>query len=294
MKPYVEKIAIIGAGRLGRSLARALCEVGGIVAAVHDIDRRRARSCVALCGSQTRASSLSELPADLTLIFLTVPDDAVSECAAALAQLPLSEDCVVAHTSGALPSDALDPLRGRTRLLASLHPVQTFSGAGNDWKRLFDIYFGFEGYRPVLTRLRPLVKKMGGEVFIIPKRHKGMYHIGCVFASNFLVSVLSAATEVLQVVGFDQEQAIRIFEPLSQATLDNVKRHGTAGAATGPITRGDLGTVSHHLSDLNRCSPQLLALYRTLAGQLCDLMEKVHGAEKVKLEQIRRLLGNGD
>ncbi|MBN2000511.1 DUF2520 domain-containing protein [candidate division KSB1 bacterium] len=267
-----EKIGIIGAGRLGKSLARALCEAGCHVSAVSDKIYERALACSDYCGPFTKAFSLESLPPDLTLIFIAVHDDEIAMVAQQLSSLHIMSNTIIAHTSGALDLDVLTPLRGKTDLLASVHPVQTFSGADTDWKRFFGIFFGIEGSVPVVERISEVLKHLRSHSILIKPDKKVLYHLGCVFASNYLVAVLSAATYILKMAGFNEKQAVNVLEPLANATFENIKLNGVAKAATGPITRGDIGTVKRHMSALADTDQDIKTLYLTLGRFLARLV----------------------
>jgi predicted short-subunit dehydrogenase-like oxidoreductase (DUF2520 family) len=287
----VEKIAIIGIGRLGKSLARALCEVGFEVLSLTDRTPNKATRCARTCGESTKYYPLEEIPREVTLIILTVPDGHISEMAKKIATLEIiNNKTVIMHTSGSVGAQLLDPLSARTKLLASVHPVQTFSGATDDWKRLFGIYYGLEGNATALTRIKKVFQKLNGHLFKIDAEHKSLYHLGCVFASNYLISVIAAAIKVFEKLGFSEKESIKILEPLIVASADNVRIKGTALSATGPITRGDVGTVAGHLENLKSSSPDLIPSYEALGNILLDLVEKNGNVEENKISELRKLL----
>ena len=285
-----EKIGIIGAGRLGKSLARALCEVGYAVCAIHDVNRAAAESCISMCGTQIKFYKVEDFPDFLTLVFISVPDDFIASVAGELALSSITSQTIVVHTSGARGIDALAPLHRKTSLLASIHPIQTFSGSENDWKRLFGITFGLEGQNPVLLRLRAVVDELRGRTITVSTGHKPLYHLGCVFASNFIVTLFAAASRVMAHVGFDEREAIKILYPLAEASMANVKMKGAPASATGPITRGDIGTVVSHLQELSEICPQVLPLYRALGQYMTDLVFDLPGVDKEKIIQIKEML----
>lgn len=267
-----EKIGIIGAGKLGHSFARALCEAGCLVAAINDADITRAKCCAALCGENIAACKLKDFPSDITMLFIAVPDDAVPCVVEQLAASNfISPRTIIAHTSGALPSAVLAPLRDRSKLLAAIHPVQTLTEAADDWRRLFGIYYGIEGFTRALPRLRALIQKLHSKVFIIPENQKALYHLGCVFASNYLVGVEAIAARIMKQAGFTEKEAVNILEPLVLATLENIKRHGMVRSLTGPIVRGDLGTVKRHVEEIETKIPAFLPPYLILGQTLIDL-----------------------
>ncbi len=282
-----ENIGIIGAGRLGKSLARALCEAGCRVTAVCDKIQERARACSDFCGAYTLAFDVHDLPRDLTLIFIAVPDDDIGQVVRQLGPVTLSPGTIIAHTSGALDCKILSPLDKKTGLLASVHPVQTFSGGDTDWKRFFGIFFGIQGPECVLQRIKAVLNHLRSHSITIDPEKKVLYHLGCVFASNYLVSVLSAATDIFKRVGFDEKQAFNVLEPLATATFENIRVNGAAGAATGPIPRGDVGTVKRHLAELDGTNEHIRPLYLSLGRHLAEL---VAGLPNTNMEQNKAIL----
>ncbi len=289
----IEKIGIIGAGRLGQSLARALCEAGCSVQVIYDADESRAKCCAALCGDTIQALPLEAFPTDLTILFISVPDDSISQLLQKLTNTSfISLDTIVAHTSGVLLSTVLAPLRSQTELLAAMHPVQTLTNSTDDWQRLFGIYYGVEGHYRALPRLRTLIQKLRGKIFIIPQKQKALYHIGCVFASNYLISVEAVAARIMEQVGFSESEAVSILEPLVLASFDNIKKRGIARALSGPIVRGDKGTVARHIEELEKTVPALVPAYITLGQILIDLAESQHPGDKDKLQDLRSFVSN--
>jgi len=147
-----------------------------------------------------------------------------------------------------------------------------------------------EGHYRALPRLRAIIQKLRGKVFIIPQKQKALYHIGCIFASNYLVSVEAVATRIMEQVGFTESEAISIMEPLVLASLDNIKKRGIGRALSGPIVRGDFGTVKRHIEELEKSVPSLVPSYLTLGQVLIDLAESQHPSEKDKLLVLRSYL----
>jgi predicted short-subunit dehydrogenase-like oxidoreductase (DUF2520 family) len=285
-----EKIAIIGVGRLGMSLAIACREAGLDVGALYDIRTQAAKVCAGFLGETIVCKTISEIPGDITLIFLTIPDDHVAQAVEELrnAQV-LRVESLVVHTSGNLSSSVLDPLKKYTHFLASLHPVQTFSGASEDWKRLFGITFSFDGHPESLPRLKELLKKLNGSLIEIEPQHKALYHLACALASNYLVGIEYMAIDILQNIGLNQDQAIKLLQPLVKATLENISQNGPVRALTGPISRGDVGTVCKHVQAMEMTHPEYLPIYRSLGKLLIELTRKKNSGSN-RLDKIEMIL----
>lgn len=289
------KIAVIGVGRLGGSLARALVHAGFSLIALVDSDRRAAQNTAAACGRGTRVVSLAALPEGLTHIFICVPDDSIAGTARALAvESRIEPTAIVAHCSGALSVAALGSLKGKTQRLASMHPAQTFSGAEDDWRRFEDIYFALEGDAAAVSNLQHLVGKLGSRCITLTADEKTLYHIGCVFMSNYIIALQSAAADCLRKIGLREDEALALFRPLLKTTCEHVDFSGLQAALTGPIARGDVDTVDRHLQTLSRQQQQqTLRLYVRLGLQLVRLLaEHSPGGLSENQQKIAELLSS--
>ncbi|OGC09915.1 hypothetical protein A2V82_03765 [candidate division KSB1 bacterium RBG_16_48_16] len=282
-----ELIGIIGAGRLGASLARALSEAGCTVPAVCDRDVRKAEQTASSCGDVTIACAIDSLPQHLTLVILAVPDDDIVKVGIQLAQhLTPDEDRIVAHTSGVLNADVLSAVLPHHKLVASMHPVQTLSGSEKDWKRLFNITYGIQGPPDAVHRLKNIVHKLDGKIVLVQPAGKALYHLACVIAANFTVGLQHAAVRMLNAIGIEERDALTMLAPLVRATLENILEQGPASALTGPVSRGDIGTVKKHYDHLEKKLPELLTLYSALSKYLVSIAVQQGKADEKALEEI--------
>ncbi len=204
----------------------------------------------------------------------------------------LDRETIVVHTSGALSSNVLHPLSKQTLLLAAVHPVQTFSGAAEDWKRLMNIYFGVEGNAAALERLNPVISSLQGTAVPIPADQKTFYHLSCVLASNFAVALQTLAIQIMEHIGLEEKQAIHLLHPLATASIDNVQKKGPVQALTGPITRGDVGTVTRQLEALRKEIPEFLSLYKAFGKMLVDLTRQQQSNPDSTLDRIEELFND--
>jgi predicted short-subunit dehydrogenase-like oxidoreductase (DUF2520 family) len=260
----VERIGIVGAGRAGGALARALATVGWPVVAVAS---RTPASAARLAAALTGASAVAgpqEVADRADLVFLTVPDAAIGPVAASVAWRPSQ---AVVHTSGVDSLAPLAPARQAGALAGSLHPLQTFapSPAADPLAPFAGITCALEGDAALLPRLEAVVAALGARPLRLPAEAKPLYHAAAVVASNYLVTLLHLAAELWDAFGVDERTAISALLPLVQGAVDNVAAHGPRRALTGPIARGDVATVEKHLSAIARARPEALAPYRALA-----------------------------
>jgi predicted short-subunit dehydrogenase-like oxidoreductase (DUF2520 family) len=233
-------LAILGPGRVGRSLAAA-AERAGIE--------------VALRGR----SEPVPLAADAEIALLTVPDEEIVEaCESAIAAVPSLR--FVGHTSGATGLDALSAAARRGASTFSIHPLQTVPDGETDLTGApCAVSGGDDGALRLATRL---AERLGMRPFSVPEEQRTAYHAAACIASNFLVALEEAAAELLDRAGI--EDGRELLAPLVLRTAANWSERGGA-ALTGPIARGDEVTVARHLEALEGTYPELLATYRALA-----------------------------
>lgn len=266
-----QRIAIVGAGALGSTLARRLAERGYTVAAI--LSRRR-KSAVTLArdvGAEVGSDDWADLPFDVSVVMVCVPDDAIPTVASALADLPRDwASTVVAHTSGALAADALAPLADVGATLLSFHPMQTFTPE-SDPAAFADICVGVEGHPDAVQFGAQLAEDLGARAVTVPTEAKPRYHLAAALASNGLVALMGMVNEILASAGIDSEEGTALVQPLMESTQANVADTSPEAALTGPAARGDLGTVTAHLDVLTDHLPHLLPAYAALTNEMVRL-----------------------
>ena len=253
-------IAIVGAGNLATALAVALREAGyQIDAVVAGTRRKRARGLAKLTASRAVVSA-AEVKA--RILWFCVPDDKIRRAAAALAGAFQARGKIALHSSGALSSDELEPLRRKGAAVASVHPLMTFVRGSRP--TLVGVSFALEG-DPVAVRVaRSIVRDLGGEPFAIRKKDKKAYHALGTFASPLLTALLASAEQVARLAGMTGRAARQRMLPILLQTVRNYGTFGAAGGFSGPIVRGDVETVRRHLEAL-RTAPVPQQVYRALA-----------------------------
>jgi predicted short-subunit dehydrogenase-like oxidoreductase (DUF2520 family) len=253
-------VGVVGAGRVGAVLGAALNAAGHHVVAA---------AAVSAASRERAARLLPEaeiLPADdvarkaTDLLLLAVPDDALTGVVAGLAATKaLRAGQIVAHTSGA---HGLSVFGAGVNGVA-LHPAMTFTGTGADLDRLPGIAWGVTTPdRAFATRL---VADLGGVPEWIAEDARPVYHAALTHGANHLVTLVNEAADLLRAAGVDRPE--RVLSPLLHAALDNALRLGDA-ALTGPVSRGDAGTVGKHLDRMpSDAIPAYLALARRTADR---------------------------
>ncbi|GAA4680005.1 Rossmann-like and DUF2520 domain-containing protein [Phytohabitans rumicis] len=267
-------VGVIGAGRVGAVLGAALARAGHqVVAASGSSDASRARISRLLPGAaHLPPEEVARAATDLLLI--AVPDDALGAVAGGLPRLPGQ---VAAHTSGAHGMAVLP--EG-----VALHPAMTFTGTAGDLARLPGISYGVTappGLRPLVERL---VADLAGTPEWVAEADRPLYHAALAHGANHLVTLVNEALDRLRDAGVVHPE--KVLGPLLNASLDNALRLGDA-ALTGPVSRGDAGTVARHLDRLGAVAPESVPAYVALARRTAD---RAIAAGRLRPQDAERLL----
>jgi predicted short-subunit dehydrogenase-like oxidoreductase (DUF2520 family) len=261
------RVGVIGAGRVGSVLGAALDRVGHRVVAAGGVSQ----------GSRRRAAALLPgvplLPADevvavANLVLLAVPDDVLGPLVAGLADTGAwRPGQIVAHTSGAHGLDVLEPAARAGVVPLALHPAMTFTGGTDDLARLSGCTFGVTAPEPFRPVAEALALEMGGSPAWVAEEARALYHAALVVGANHLVTLVNDAADLLRRAGIDNPAAV--LAPLLGAALDNALRSGDA-ALTGPVSRGDAGTLTRHVATLAAQAPTSLPAYVAMARLTAD------------------------
>ncbi|HMJ25639.1 MAG TPA: DUF2520 domain-containing protein, partial [Pyrinomonadaceae bacterium] len=194
------------------------------------------------------------------------------------------------HTSGALASDVLKPMRSAGFAVGSLHPLISISESRAGAKLLTQAFFSVEGDRAAVQAARALVKALGGESFPIDSEYKALYHAAALTASPHLTALFDIAVEMLGVCGLKPGRARRILLPLLESTVGNLAKQDPARALTGTFKRGDKATVLKHLAALEAANlPQALSAYVVLGQRSLTIARRAR-ANSENLDEIARVL----
>ncbi|MEX2557474.1 MAG: Rossmann-like and DUF2520 domain-containing protein [Actinomycetota bacterium] len=247
-------VAIVGAGRVGCSIGRALLAAGHRVVAAtvaHPDSAKRvldALGHVPLVGPEDAALSAS-------VVVCAVPDDALADAASRVAA-GMQPGGVVVHTSGISGADVLTACGPN---VAAIHPAQTIPEPTTD---LAGVFFGVTAPEHMKSWAAWFVGELGGTPVDIPEGSRVLYHAALAMASNFTVAIAGDAADLLG------DRAM--LAPLIAQSVENVARLGADQALTGPIVRGDAGTVRKHLAALTVGAPKLIESYVANARRTLD------------------------
>jgi len=257
-------LAIVGAGRVGQSLGRRLRELGWKIGAVVTRGEPSARRAVRFIGAGKACAGLTRMVLSSRNILIATPDDKIASVAQELAHIGEEElrGKVVLHTSGALDSTVLAPLRNLGAKVASLHPLQSFSGVSVP--SLEGRIITIEGEAQAVRVARRIARSLGGTPVLIAGGSKLLYHAAAAMAAGHVLAVEEAATQLLVSLGMKRSQAVRGLLPLTRQVLENFERLGPRAAWTGPLARGDYEIVNGHLSELRAAPPEIKQAYESL------------------------------
>lgn len=264
-------ITLIGAGNLAQALGPALKAAGykiDFVAARETASSRRRAAMLARL-LEARTQSLNDAGPTSDIVWICHTDYALAETAKLLTRKPGWSGKVVLHSSGALSSDVLSPLKRKGASTASLHPMMTF--VAGTTPLMEEVPFAVEGDSRAVSVARRIVRDLGAESFAIKKSAKPLYHALGSFSSPLIVAALVTAERVGRGAGLTAAQTRRVMAPILRQTMKNYVERGAAAAFSGPIKRGDLNTVLRHLQELKRV-PGAREVYRALVkSALMDL-----------------------
>jgi predicted short-subunit dehydrogenase-like oxidoreductase (DUF2520 family) len=276
-------ITLIGAGNLAQALGPALKAAGykiEFIAARETASSRR-RAAMLAGALEARTQSLNDAGPTSDILWICHTDDALAETAKLLARKPGWSGKIIFHSSGALSSDVLSPLKRKGASTASLHPMMTFVPGATP--RMEEVPFAVEGDTRAVAVTRRIVRDLGAESFAIKKAAKPLYHALGSFSSPLIVAALVTAERVGRSAGLSASQTRRLMGPILRQTMKNYAERGAAAAFSGPIKRGDINTVLRHLKELKRV-PGASEVYRALVkSALMDL-------PSAKRKELMRLL----
>jgi predicted short-subunit dehydrogenase-like oxidoreductase (DUF2520 family) len=260
-----KSLVIVGAGRVGRGLGKRLRELGWNIRSVAARSEASAQKAVRFIGGGRAQAGVSRLALSANVILLTVPDDAIAGVAQELARMGGEElrRRVVLHTSGALAANVLEPLRDCGASVASMHPLQTFSGVGVP--PLEGKVFAIEGDPAAVRVARRMARALGGIPVSITSEKKPLYHAAGAFAAGLVLALEETAVQMLMASGMKRREAVRSLLSLSRQVLEHYDKLGPNMAWTGPLSREDYRVVACHEAALRKFRPEYLEAYQAVS-----------------------------
>ena len=282
----MKSLAIVGAGRVGRALGRRLHETGWKVTLVAARTQASAKSAVRFIGDGRPTVGIPATLATAATILLTVPDDAIAPATMELARNVGQElrSKVVLHTSGALDSSVLEPLRQYGAVVGAMHPLQTFNGVSVP--PLAGKVFAIEGDELAVRMARRIARSLGGVPVGVSAAKKPLYHAAGPFAASLILAMEEAGVRMFMSAGFKRREAQRALLSLTRQVLENYEKLGPQKAWTGPLARGDFRVVAAHEETLSQLQPEFLDAYRAVSRLAAQVLSHDPAAMLRELDAI--------
>jgi predicted short-subunit dehydrogenase-like oxidoreductase (DUF2520 family) len=276
-----QRIAVVGLGRLGMCLARAVHASGLRLSAVASAHIQKAHELVALLDQNVAALPLDEIADHAELILLAVPDAQITEVSAALT---VGARHSVVHTSGVLDTGVLASAAAHGVRCGVFHPLQAFA-RGAEPTIFHGIQIGVEADDLLEPALRQLAERLGAQAFSLRGVERAAYHAAAVFASNYLVALHAVAARIWTQAGLPEASARDALMPLTRGALQALAEHEPSAALTGPLRRGDEASLALHLRALEQ-DPNATTLYRALARELLALPLGLDPAVRARIASL--------
>ena len=280
-------VGFIGAGTVGTALASTLSDHGYPVVAVSSRSRASADQLAAMVAGCTAMNNGQEVAEAAELIFVTTPDDAIT---GVVAGIVWHGGQSVVHCSGADSVDSLEPADRMGALTGCFHPLQTFADVTQAIDNIAGSTFALEAGEPLVGCLKEIAAALGGDAIELGAGDKVVYHAAAVIACNYLVTLVKMSTDLWETFGVEPERATRALLPLLRGTIANIERVGLPDCLTGPIARGDAGTIAKHLEALGETAPDLTATYRDLGRQTIPIAVTKGNIDCQQAEELLDLL----
>ncbi len=281
------EIGFIGAGVVGTALAVRLGEKGYPVIAVASRSKSSADK-LAEAVNGCRAYESKQAVADACeIVFVTTPDDEILEVVPELTWHPGQ---AVIHCSGVDSLDVLQKAGDDGAYVGGFHPLQTFASLAKAIENLPGSTFAIEAEEPLLSTLKGMAESLEGNYVVLGTGDKPLYHAAAVIACNYTVTLMKLATDLWKVFGASPEQATKALMPLLHGTINNIENVGLPDCLTGPIARGDIGTVIKHLEALEEKAPDIARTYREMGLQTIPVALNKGKIDVARAEELRLLL----
>ncbi len=276
---------------MGTALAVLLGGKGYQVTVVSSRSRTSAENLAKAVDGCRALNSNQEVADTAELVFITTPDDTIATVAS---QVKWHNGQSVVHCSGADSTATLELARQSGASVGGFHPLQTFAGVKQAIENIPASTFAVEAEEPLLDTLKGMATALGGNWIELKASDKVAYHVAAVFACNYLVTLVKLATDLWQTFSIPPDQATRALLPLIRGTLHNIDTIGIPQCLTGPIARGDTGTIQKHLGTLQEKAPALLSPYKELGLQTVPIALAKGKINEQQASELERILKQAD
>ena len=260
------KFGFIGAGKVGFSLGKYLKENSIDISGYYSKSQHSSKEA-AIFTNTRQYNNLEDLIKNSDAIFITTPDNQIADVWNEIKRLPIREK-LICHCSGSISSEIFSNINNHGAYGYSIHPMFAISDKYNSYKNLSQAFITIEGHEKHIEYFKQLFSYLGNDVGVINKENKALYHAASVTVSNLVLGLINNGVNYLKECGFSDEMAIKALYPLIEFNLKNIKEKGTINSLTGPVERGDLGTIINHFSVLREEDKEL---YRLLSKNILKI-----------------------
>lgn len=281
------KLGFIGAGVVGTAIAVRLQEKGHPVVAVASRSKSSADKLANAVDGCQAYERIQEVVDAADIVFVTTPDDEIQE---AINSLVWRQGQSVVHCSGVDSLDVLQKAKDDGAQVGGFHPLQSFASVTHAIDNLPGSTFAIEAEEPLLDTLKHLATSLDGNFVVLGLGDKAAYHAAAVIACNYTVTLMKMATDMWNTFGVSTEEATKALLPLLRGTINNIENVGLPNCLTGPIARGDIGTILKHLDAIEEKAPELAATYREMGLQTIPIALNKGKIDLARAEELRLLL----
>jgi len=285
------RLGFIGAGTVGTALAVRLSSKGYRMIAVSSRSQTSARKLAQAVSGCHAFNNNQDVADTAEVIFITTPDDAIAPVAS---QIQWHTGQCVVHCSGADSTDILEPARKLGAQVGVFHPLQTFASVSQAIENIPGSTFALEAEEPLLNIFKEMANALDGNWVELKAGDKVIYHAAAVIACNYMVTLVKLASDLWQTFDVSPHQATQALLPLLRGTINNIDTVGIPRCLTGPIARGDTGTVKKHLKALQEKAPAILSTYRELGLQTIPVALAKGRINQDKAEELETILKQPD
>lgn len=281
------QISFIGAGRVGASLGKYFTEKGQKVGGYYSRSPESAAWAARFTNTR-HYDNLREAISSSDMIFFTVPDDKIQEVWEEAK--PFVHGKIIAHCSGIHTSLIFSDIAQTGSTAYSIHPLCAVSSKEHSFELLETALFTIEGDIRNISKIQDLFTRMGNRTTILRAEDKIKYHTAASLASNHMTAVFYMAEKLFIECGFDETTARRELYQLAKGNLENIFAQGCISSLTGPVERGDVGTVEKHLHALEG---KMKAAYVENAKQLIEIgKQKNPDRDYTRFSDLEEFKGN--
>ncbi len=285
-----DTIAIIGLGKVGTAVGYLLRRSGYEITAIADQSAAALKNGIEYTGGRACSDPIqASLLADT--VFITTTDDFIEPVCNEISEGGgVGPGKKVVHMSGAGGLALLESARRFGACIASIHPLQSFVDIDGVIENIPGSTFSITAEGEIKDWAIRVVRDLGGMPFFVSEENKPLYHAAACMASNYLVTLMNMVEGVYRHLGIDADEAVRAFWPLVRGTMKNMEDRGTEKSLTGPIARGDIGTIRRHLKVLKYKMPALLNVYCEMGLFTVEIALRNNTLSEDRADEIKSLL----